>query len=153
GSFLPRQFCNEDNAAAHELGTAQEILDQIPQGHVDAVVSGVGTGGTLVGLYRGLRVKNPGLRAFLARPIEISEAPDVECCSFGTNIPGVVDGVSKIFAPARFASLTTIEVVQRNAIDTALELVRRGFPVGPSSGLNYLAAVQASREMNADARI
>ena len=52
-AFLPRQFANADNAEAHRLGTARETLDQIPGGVVDVVVSGVGTGGTLVGLYKG----------------------------------------------------------------------------------------------------
>jgi len=54
GSFLPRQFSNHDNAQAHRRFTAREILDQIPGGMVDAVISGVGTGGTLVGLYEGI---------------------------------------------------------------------------------------------------
>src|SRR4051812_13833552 len=54
GAFLPRQFANPDNAEAHRQGTAREVIDQIPSGVVDAVVSGVGTGGTLVGLYHGL---------------------------------------------------------------------------------------------------
>lgn len=48
--FLPRQFANPDNAQAHRVTTAREILDQLPGSSVDAVVSGVGTGGTLVGL-------------------------------------------------------------------------------------------------------
>src|SRR5262245_42271271 len=52
GAFLPRQFENPDNPEAHRVSTGQEILCQIPEGVVDAVVSGVGTGGTLVGLYR-----------------------------------------------------------------------------------------------------
>ena len=51
--FLPRQFSNPDNPGAHRSRTAHEIIAQIPGGCVDAVVSGVGTGGTLVGLYQG----------------------------------------------------------------------------------------------------
>src|SRR6185369_3515734 len=50
GGFLPRQFSNPENVRAHELGTAREIIDQIPGNVVHLVVSGVGTGGTLVGL-------------------------------------------------------------------------------------------------------
>lgn len=53
-AFLPRQFVNEDNAMAHRMGTAREILEQLQARTVDAIVSGVGTGGTLVGLSEGL---------------------------------------------------------------------------------------------------
>lgn len=53
--FLPRQFANWENSAAHRYGTAREILDQIPGNFVDIIVSGVGTGGTLVGLFQGFR--------------------------------------------------------------------------------------------------
>ena len=51
GWFLGRQFANPDNTEAHRLHTGPEVLRQIPGGRVDAVVSGVGTGGTLRGLY------------------------------------------------------------------------------------------------------
>ena len=53
GGFQPLQFSNPDNPGAHRHQTAQEIIAQIPGGCVDAVVSGVGTGGTLVGLWQG----------------------------------------------------------------------------------------------------
>ena len=53
GAFIPRQFENPDNAAAHRFRTAREIVVDLPGGTPDAVVSGVGTGGTLVGLYEG----------------------------------------------------------------------------------------------------
>src|SRR5262244_1726787 len=55
GAFAPRQFENPDNAEAHRVWTGQEILAQIPGGAVDAVVSGVGTGGTIVGLHEAFR--------------------------------------------------------------------------------------------------
>ena len=151
--FLPRQFSNSDNARAHEEGTAREILDQIPDGKVQAVVAGVGTGGTLVGLYRGLLPGNPDLIPVHSRPVEITEALDHECCSFGSKIPGVVDGVSTIFTPAALPNLLTIEIRQEHAIDAARRLIRLGFPVGPSAGLNYLAAVQAARELDPGAPI
>ena len=65
GVFLPRQFANPDNAEAHRLGTAREVVDQIPGGQVDSVVSGVGTGGTLVGMYEGFA--EMGCRAVLVK--------------------------------------------------------------------------------------
>ena len=99
-AFLPCQFANPDNAAAHRSGTAREIIDQIPGGSVDAVVSGVGTGGTLVGLFQGLQDSGCSVKPVCVRPVEFMEGSiEVECCSFSSRIPGVVDAVSKIFSP------------------------------------------------------
>jgi cysteine synthase len=153
GAFLPRQFANADNALAHEIWTSGEILSQIPGGTVDAITSGVGTGGTLVGLYRGLRKANVRLRPFLARPVDISEQMEQECSSFSAQIPGVVEGVSQIFQPDVFEGLQTIEVPQEKAIETARRLILKGYPVGPSSGLNYAAAVEAMRQIGEPCRI
>ncbi|MGA7413537.1 MAG: cysteine synthase family protein [Bryobacteraceae bacterium] len=153
GGFLPRQFTNPENAEAHRLGTAREILEQIPAGTVDAVVSGVGTGGTLVGLYQGLRQSGCQAKPFLARPVDLSGSFDVECCSFSCRIPGVVECISTIFSAQAVPDVTTIEVPDLEAIETARRLVRLGFPVGPSSGLNFRAAVLASRELEKGAAI
>ncbi|HLJ53505.1 MAG TPA: cysteine synthase family protein [Chthonomonadaceae bacterium] len=154
GAFLPRQFANPDNAEAHRLGTAREALDQMPGGVVDAVVSGVGTGGTLVGLYQGLSESGCRVTPVLARPIDVASAPDAECCSFSSCIPGVVDSISSIFREAELPGLRTIEVNDAHAIETARRLQRKGFPVGPSSGLNYAAAVAAHAELGrAGARV
>ncbi|MDY3552248.1 cysteine synthase family protein [Gemmata sp. JC717] len=148
GVFLPKQFANLDNAEAHRLGTAREVLDQIPGGRVDAVVSGVGTGGTLVGLFEGLRENGCRVVPVLARPVNLVSAPEVECCSFSARIPGVADSISEIFRPERVPGLLTVEVRDEDAIATTRELIRLGFPVGPSSGLNYCAALEALRQLN-----
>lgn len=148
-TFLPRQFANEDNALAHRMGTAREMVDQIPTGIVDAVVSGVGTGGTLVGLYDGLRDCGCAVRPVLAKPVALSS--DLECCSFSGRIPGVVDRISKIFREDRLFGLETVEVQDEEALDTARALLRRGLPVGPSSGLNYRAAVDVARRLGPEA--
>ncbi len=153
GGFLPRQFTNPENAEAHRLGTAREILEQIPAGTVDAVVSGVGTGGTLVGLYQGLRQSGCRARPFLARPVDQGGSFDIECCSFSCRIPGVVECISTIFSAQAVPDVTTIEVPDLEAIETARRLVRLGFPVGPSSGLNYRAAVLAGARLQQDAAI
>jgi cysteine synthase A len=144
GGFLPRQFANPENVEAHQSGTAREILEQIPGGRVDAVVSGVGTGGTLVGLVRGCRSGEAAPRAFLARPINLERGREAECCSFSCRIPGLLDCVSSLFHEADFPGLTTIEVEDDEALETTRELIRLGFPVGPSSGLNYRAAMRAA---------
>jgi cysteine synthase len=146
GAFLPRQFANPENAAAHQFGTAAEILQQIPGGSVHAIVSGVGTGGTLVGLVRGCTVQGCSPRAFLAKPVNIIHTHDEECCRFSCRIPGVIDCMSTLFRPADFEDLTTIEVDDEDAIATTRELIHRGFPVGPSSGLNYRTAMLAAEK-------
>jgi len=144
-AFLPRQFANEDNAMAHRTGTAREILEQLPAKTVDAVVSGVGTGGTLVGLYEGLADAGCACVGVLAKPITFNG--DIECCSFSGKIPGVVDSISTIFRSGRLKRLETIEVEDHNALAVSRELLRLGFPVGPSSGLNYCAAVVIAKKL------
>jgi len=142
GTFLPRQFANPDNAEAHKLGTAREIIDQVPGGRVDAVVSGVGTGGTLMGLYHGFCECGCTVTPALARPINVRRTPDVECCSFSGRIPGVVDGISTIFRRELLPGLMDVEINDDEAIALTRRLTRLGFPVGPSSGLNYRAALE-----------
>jgi len=154
GGFLPRQFSNPENAVAHQVGTAREILDQVPGGEVQAVVSGVGTGGTLVGLYLGLCDGGCRVTPVLARPVELSGPPDAECCSFSCAIPGVVECVSTIFREPDLPGLITVEVDDALAIETTRRLIAKGFPVGPSSGLNYCAALLAAERLGgASARI
>jgi cysteine synthase len=147
GVFLPRQFSNQDNAAAHRFGTAREILNALPGSAVDAVVSGVGTGGTLVGLYRGFCDAGCRVTPVHARPVEWAATEDAECCSFSTRIPGVVDAISEIFSESALPGLATVEVRGDEAMETTRKLMGKGFPVGPSSGLNYRAAqMMAERE-------
>jgi cysteine synthase A len=141
GVFLPRQFSNPDNAEAHRLGTAREVVDQIPGGRVDAVVSGVGTGGTLVGLYQGFAETGCTATPVHAKPVNLLGTPDIECCSFSCRIPGVADRISELFCEDKLPGLQTIEVDDEDALATTRELIRLGFPVGPSSGLNYRAAL------------
>jgi cysteine synthase len=147
GYFLPRQFSNPDNADAHRVGTAREVLDQIPGGTVGAVVSGVGTGGTLVGLFEGFRETGCPVVPVLARPVNVVRTPEAECCSFSGRIPGVVDQLSAIFRPDRLPGLRTVEVDDEAALAATRRLIRLGYPVGPSSGLNYLAAVEAAKDV------
>jgi cysteine synthase A len=144
GAFLPRQFSNPENVESHQFGTSREILEQMPGHLVDAVVSGVGTGGTLVGLMRGCATGQHVQRAFLARPVELARWQDQECCSFSSRIPGVMESASSLFRESDYLSLTTIEVHDDEALATTRELIRLGFPVGPSSGLNYRAAMIAA---------
>ncbi|MGN6380357.1 MAG: PLP-dependent cysteine synthase family protein [Gaiellales bacterium] len=68
--FMPFQYANEANPAAHYCGTALEILDQVPDGQVDAFVAGLGTGGTLMGCGRRLREANPDVQIIAAEPLQ-----------------------------------------------------------------------------------
>lgn len=154
-AFLPAQFENVANAEAHRFGTAREIIKQLPTQHVDAVVAGVGTGGTLVGLYHGMRDHGCAAKPVLARPIASSGGSlaqgcfdHAECCStYSKRIPGVIDNMSRLFKPDELDGLDTIDIQDDLAIHTAQRLIRMGFPVGPSSGLNYAAAIRAYEKL------
>ena len=146
GAFLPRQFSNVLNVEAHRLCTAKEILETVPK--VAAVVSGVGTGGTLVGLFEGC----PGAIPVFARPVDYLTS-DPECCSFSGRIPGVADCVSKLFREDALAGMETIEVHAQDAIHATRRIIAAGFPVGPSSGLNYCAAVKIARRLGPNAAV
>ncbi len=153
GAFYTRQFENPDNVEAHRVWTGQEILAQIPGGVVHGVVSGVGTGGTIVGLYRACADEGCPVVPFAVRPIEGAALSELECCSFSRRVPGVVEGVSELYKKADLPGLVELDIEDELALVTARRLIQRGFPVGPSSGLNYAAAVEAARRLGPEARI
>ncbi len=161
GAFLPRQFENLDNAEAHRRATAAEIITEIPGRSVDAVVSGVGTGGTLVGLYKGFHDAGCQTTPVLARPVCVSENAhyacgcfqQAECCSFSTCVPGVMDNQSEILRSTTLDNLVTIEVEEEQALITTRALIKKGFAVGPSSGLNYFAALEIAKQLDPTAKI
>ncbi len=68
--FMPFQYANEANPNAHYCGTALEIIDQVPDGQIDAFVAGLGTGGTLMGCSRRLREHNPDVQIVAAEPLQ-----------------------------------------------------------------------------------
>jgi len=146
GAFLPRQFSNILNVEAHRYGTAPEILAELPM--VSAVVSGVGTGGTLVGLALGC----PGSIPVYARRIDHLSS-DPECCSFSARIPGVAECVSRLFREDLLPDLETIEVRAEDAIAVTRRIIASGYPVGPSSGLNYCAAMEIARRLGPAANV
>lgn len=152
-AFLPRQFTNIENAHAHREATAREILDQIPGGTVDAVASGVGTGGTLVGLQEGFAEHGCSCTPYYARPVNLYQEGDLECCSYSARIPGVVECISTIFQESALPGLRTVEVRDEEALVMTRRLQALGFPVGPSSGLNTCAALTAARELGPQAQV
>jgi cysteine synthase A len=157
GLFEPRQFENMENAQAHRLGTAAEIVRQVPGGVVHAYVSGIGTGGTLVGMRLGFEDAGQHPKAFAARPIAGSSGVCCDCfvgaeqCNFSAAIPGVLDGMSHLYRPQDFRDVEVIEISDEVAMHTSRSLIREGHPVGPSSGLNFAAALQAAERLPADA--
>jgi cysteine synthase A len=151
-----RQFSNPDNTEAHRLYTGTEVLSQIPGGAVDAVVSGVGTGGTLRGLHDAFTGAGCKVQAFAAIPREGEMfGSNIECCSlkFSSDVPGVVEGISEIYSGWQTDALTEIEVSDDECLELTRKLWSLGFPVGPSSGLNLAAALQAAVEIGEDKAI
>lgn len=151
--FFVKQFENPDNAEAHHLSTAQEILSQIPKGIVDAVVSGVGTGGTIVGLTQGFKEAGCTSTPIIAIPTSPNNIGGLECSSFSTRIPGVVDCLSRLFDKQKMPDAIEIKIEDTVALETTRALMRLGFPVGPSSGLNYAAAQIIAKKLEKKAQI
>lgn len=154
GAFLPRQFANDENCAAHEVSTGPEIWAQIrARGLVpDAFVAGVGTGGTIMGVGRFLRARNPDIRLF---PMEPSNSPTL---STGHKIgQHRIQGISDEFIPAivKLDELDRVVAVDDgDSIIMAQRLASElGIGVGISSGANLLAALQVQDEMGGDATV
>lgn len=158
GLFCTRQFENPDNCEAHRLWTAGEILQQLGGRAIDAVVSGVGTGGTLRGLWEGFSGMGCPCQPVAAIPTVPLDPANPECCSlrFSGQVPGVVEGCSSLYAEwkesgvAAEAGLEELEVDEATCLEATRWLWRGGFPVGPSSGLNLEAARRVAARLGAD---
>ena len=146
--FLPRQFTNPENAVAHELRTGPELVASVESAGValDGFVASVGTAGTLMGVGRVVRRVNPA--AAVARVVVAGESADAEqggpAC---LGIPGVVDCLSGLLDEQELGGHPALAVLRDEAMAAARELACRGFPVGPSSGLNLAGARHLAREL------
>ncbi|MHB8449561.1 MAG: PLP-dependent cysteine synthase family protein [Mycobacteriales bacterium] len=143
GWFCPRQFDSEANSEENREWLAREILGQLPDGAVpDAVVMGVGTGGTLVGLTSAFRKVNPDLLAVAVEPRESCTLGCGEVCQH--VIEGIADGfVPGIFTANRHLVDRILSVSGREALAEMRRLAsRHGLLVGPSSGAHVAAARQ-----------
>jgi cysteine synthase A len=149
--FLPDQFSNPANPDAHRRRTGPEIAAAL-DGRVDALVAGVGTGGTITGVGEYLRERNPGVRIVAVEP----RASAV--LSGGEPGPHRIQGIGAGFVPAVLNRELLDEVVpvsDEDAIHTAWRCARRaGLLAGISCGAAMWAALQlAARPESAGSRI
>ena len=152
--FLPSQFSNEANPAAHEATTGPEILEQLADicRVPDAFIAGVGTGGTVMGVGRALRRFVPGVGIF---PLEPAESPTL---STGHKVgQHRIQGISDEFVPpvVNLAEIETpVAVHDGDAILMAQKLARElGLGVGISSGANLVGAIELHERMGHDATV
>ena len=145
GSIIASQFTNPANPAVHEATTGPEIWEATG-GQVDVFVAGVGTGGTISGVAKYLKGKNPGVRVIAVQP---AESP---LLTGGAPAPHSIQGLMPNFVPGTYDAGAVDEVVSVESAK-ALEFARRaaaeeGLLVGISSGaaLAGTAAVAARPE-------
>jgi len=144
GAWMPQQFNNPANVDVHVRTTAQEILADFPEG-IDAIITGVGTGGHLTGTAQVLKAKFPHLKVFAVEP---SASPVI---SGGAPSPHPIQGIGAGFIPKNLDTRLLDGVIQVDAED-AREYARRsareeGLLVGISSGATLAAIAQKLKEL------
>lgn len=141
-SFIPGQFTNPANPAAHRATTAQEIWEDT-DGKIDLFVAGIGTGGTITGTGEGLKAHNPGIRIVGVEP---ASSPVI---SQGKAGPHKIQGIGAGFVPDILNTDILDEVLtatNEDAYATAKELARtEGLLVGISAGAAVFAATQLAK--------
>ena len=156
GAFYVNQFGNPANPLAHELTTGPEIWEQM-QHDVDAVVCGVGSGGTLTGLSHFFARTSPATEMVLADPVGSVLAGYVATGKLGTAGSWVVEGIGEDFLPP-IADLSAVRkaysIPDPESLATARELLRSELILGGSSaGTLVAAALRYCREQNAAKRV
>lgn len=145
--FMPQQFENPANPDIHYRTTGPEIVRQLGQ-NVDVYVSGIGSGGTLQGVSKYLREKNPDCKIVAVEPKNVSALLGHE--------PGLhqIQGIGDGFIPEVLDVSVIddiVEVTDDDAINTARELAGvQGLLVGTSSGANVWAAKQMAKKYGSD---
>jgi len=148
--YVPHQFENPDNPGIHYMQTAAEIWKQM-DGSVDLFVSGLGSGGTLTGVGRFIKEKNPKARIIAVEPKNVSallgHGPGFH------NIQGIGDGFIPGVLDVKLID-EVVEVSDDDAIQTARHLAGiSGILAGTSSGANVWASVQMSKKYGTEKRI
>lgn len=150
GAFMPRQFENMENPRAHSETTAEEIWSATG-GALDAIVIGVGTGGTLSGVAARLRERKPTLRVVAVEPRSSAV--------LSGDKPGLhaIQGLGAGFVPRTLDRSLIDDVVTVSDLDAERMTTRlareEGLLVGPSSGANVHAALKVAREMRSQQRV
>ena len=150
GAWMPQQFENPANVEVHVKTTAQEILADFPEG-IDALITGVGTGGHLSGTAKVLKAKFPQLKVFAVEP---TASPVI---SGGQPAPHPIQGIGAGFIPRNLDTALLDGVIQVEA-EAAREYARRsareeGLLVGISSGATLAAIAQKLPELPAGATV
>lgn len=145
--FVPQQFVNPANPDMHYRTTAVEIYEQL-EGKIDIFVSGIGSGGTLQGISKFLKEKNPDLKIVAVEPKNVSallgDEPGLH------QIQGIGDGfIPDILDVDMITDIVT--VTDDDAIQTARDLAKiQGLLVGTSSGANVWAAKKMAKKYGDD---
>jgi len=150
GSWMPQQFENPANVDVHARTTAQEILTDFTDG-IDALITGVGTGGHITGCARVLKQRWPQLKVFAVEP---TASPVI---SGGTHTPHPIQGIGAGFIPKNLDTTLLDGVIKVDA-DAAKEMARRsareeGVLIGISSGATLAAIAQKLPELRAGSRV
>jgi len=141
GAFMAQQFDNPANPEIHRQTTAEEIWADT-DGNVDAVVAGVGTGGTITGVAEVLKQRNPAFKAFAVEP---ADSPVISGEAPG---PHKIQGIGAGFIPKNL-NVDIIDGAVKVTNDEAFDMARRlsneeGIPGGISSGAAVSAALQVA---------
>jgi cysteine synthase A len=148
-AFMASQFDNPANPDYHYETTAQEIFDQM-EGHINAVVIGVGTAGTITGVARFLKKKLPDVLAV---------AVETQGSVLGGGKPGKhkVEGIGSSFIPGNFDAGVCDEIIMvtdQDAFDMVKKLAAvEGVLAGSSAGANVFAALQVARRLGTGRRV
>jgi cysteine synthase len=151
GSWMPQQFDNPANVSVHASTTAQEILSDFADTPIDALITGVGTGGHLTGCAEVLKTKWPAMKAFAVEP---TLSPVI---SGGQPAPHPIQGIGAGFIPANLHTQAIDGAIQVDPAD-AKEWARRsatveGMLVGISSGATLAAIAQKLPDLPASSRV
>ena len=149
-AWMPMQFDNQANVHIHRQTTAREILADFPEG-LDAIITGVGTGGHITGCAQVLKEHWPKLKTIAVEP---TKSPVL---SGGTHTPHAIQGIGAGFVPSildRSALDGIVQVTDDDAKNYARRAAREeGLFIGISSGATLAAISQSLPSLPADARI